>query len=928
MRSVLLGLLLLLIVEKSFSQITTTYSFTGSEQTWTVPACVSSISVTIAGAEGGGSNGGEGSVVTATIPVISGQVIYINVGGQGSCPGAGYGGGGVGQPSGIGMPSCGGGGASYIALAPGGIANSIAVAGGGGGTGGGDANSGGGDGGCPDGSSGTASFGIGGGGGTSNSGGTGGPPWTPGGGTGGNGSFGQGGAGGIDIVYGNAPGGAGGGGYYGGGGGGSDNISLTSAIGGGGGGAGSSLIPAGGSCTPGTNTGNGYVTITTVNGVSASNTGPYCEGSTIQLNGTAGTTYAWTGPNGFTSNIQNPTIPNATAANAGTYSLTVTGTGCNAAATTNVTVVPQIYPNAGVDDTVCFGFPFQLVGTITVATDVKQWFGIPNGITPNPTIQFLPAANNLTPNVNVNQPGSYSFVLLESNPVCGTKRDTVNIYVKQMDIVTSFTNPSCESYLDGTITLSGTQATEYSFDNGVTWGTNPVGSGFAEGTYNVCVRDVNQCKACASVTLTDPAPIVLSLSNDTLICENGTATLVASAVGGNTYTYSWLLFPTTVDTQYASPAVDTWYAVRAFSELGCPSNLDSIHVTIRPPITGYLTQNAMICPGYPTYLVADSVVGGIGVPYTFTWSTAEIGVGDKDSISVNPDINTTYTVTIKDECETTPLVLSTLVTVAPVPDPMISVDLDNECEPASFVLANATDPLMTGSVIWNISDGQQNLNESFVTDTMMAGTYHVQLIVTSPFGCIDSTTFYNYLEVHAKPHVDFNNSPNPVYMYNPQVFLTNYTTGAVLYDWYIESGSPSHSNLENLSVVMPEGIEAQYRATLVATSEMGCVDSLSKLIIVLPEILLFAPNTFTPDDDEYNQSWGIEMVGLDPYDFELLIFNRWGQIIWESHDPEARWDGTYNNSYVQSGTYTWTIKSKDRINDGTYNFNGYINVLK
>jgi gliding motility-associated-like protein len=99
-------------------------------------------------------------------------------------------------------------------------------------------------------------------------------------------------------------------------------------------------------------------------------------------------------------------------------------------------------------------------------------------------------------------------------------------------------------------------------------------------------------------------------------------------------------------------------------------------------------------------------------------------------------------------------------------------------------------------------------------------------------------------------------------------------------------------------------------------------------VIVLPEVLLYAPNTFTPDDDEFNQDWGIYISGVDIYDFELLIFNRWGQIIWESHDPSATWDGTYNGEYVQQGTYTWTIEAKDLVNDNKYEFNGFINVLK
>ena len=911
------------IVASVNAQTTTTFNYTGSPQTWTVPPCVSSITVTVAGADGGGNLGGNGAVVTATIPVTPGQVLTINVGGSGNSINGGYGGGGNGFAStdgNVNYNSSGGGGASTISVG----GTPVIVAAGGGGAGGGSGIVAGGAGGCATGIAGSNTFGFGGAPGTQVAGGAGGTPWagTPPGGS--NGSLGQGGNGGFWQT---ASGGGGGGGYYGGGGGGNDGC-CTGANGGGGGGGGSSLVPAGAGCTSGSNNGPGYVSITS-GGVTASNTGPYCEGGTIQLNGSAGAaSYIWTGPNGFTSSVQNPTIPNATVAMAGTYSLTVTGTGCTTAATTNVVVLPPIAPNAGVDDTVCFGSPINLVGVLTVPTDNKLWTYLATGITPTPTVQILPSSNNLTPTVNVNQPGLYSFILTETNPVCGSKKDTVKIFVKQMTINQVTTNTSCAGFSDGTITLSGPQATQYSYDNGITWTSVTPGTGFAAGTYNVCVRDNNLCQACTIATITDPAPIIMSVSNDTLICENGSATMTASAIGGNSYDFHWDLFPTTAATQIGSPLVNTYYVVQAESDLGCFSNKDSIYVTVRPPLTGTITPDVTICPGYPTTLTATAA-GGIGTPFNFVWSSGESGTGSSHTITANPPQTTQYSVTIDDACESTPIVLTTNVILAPLPVPLISVDLDNECEPAMFVLTNETDPLMNGQNYWLLSDGQYFQNQqTIVTDEMWSGLYDVQLVVTSPFGCIDSTTFIDYLTVHPKPVADFRHSPNPAYMFNPEVQLTNYSVNGDSYEWYIESGNPSFSQLKHLKTTFPDGEAGEYEVTLITTSEFGCIDTSTQIVIVLPEVLLYAPNTFTPDDDEFNQDWGVHISGVDIYNFELLIFNRWGQIIWESHDPSASWDGTYNGEYVQQGTYTWTIEAKDLVNDRKYEFNGFINVLK
>jgi gliding motility-associated-like protein len=909
-----------------------TFFFTGGPQTWTVPPCVDTVTITLAGGRGAGTTANAGIVITYQQAVVPGQVYQLNVGGQGVGMIGGWNGGGNGNVSVTANPnSGGGGGASDIRVAPYGLTNRIAVAGGTGGTNGSSSTNiaQGGAGGCPNGTAGQGSIftGVGGAGGTQTAGGAGGPPWAGGGFWGLPGTFGQGGQGGNDPSFG-TPGGGGGGGWYGGGGGGTDGC-CPGANGGGAGGGGSSLIPPGGSCT-GTNNGDGYITIS-LGGIVASNTGPYCVGSNIQLNATSGaTSYTWSGPNGFTSTLQNPTITNITGVNAGVYGVVVTGTGCNDTSYTTVIVSPPITPNAGLDDTVCFGSPFSLNGTLTIATDSKIWNFLATGITPTPNVTFSPNFTSLTPTVSVNQPGLYRFILKETNPLCGAFRDTVKIYVKKMDVTTVLTNPSCFGSSDGQILLGGNQAQDFSFDNGVTWSTNPLGTGFSAGNYTVCSRDNNLCKACTSVTLVNPPQIIISTSNDTLICQNGTGYLSASATGGTTYTFNWSNIASTNDSVSVNPIGDSTFYVQAESENGCLSAIDSILVTVRLPISGIISPQDTVCPGYPATL---SVTGndGLGSPYNFVWSDGSTGTGVSNTIFVTPTTDSVYTVTITDGCESTPLVLTTKVIIAPLPVPLIQITdgIDKKCEIADFKLLNISDTLMTQSVIWNVSNGITSSNiDTLSVEGLSAGLYDVQLIVTSPQGCIDSTTFNNYLTVYPQPISMFKFSPNPVYMFNTQVNFTNYSTGAESFIWNIEQGSPAFSQLENPTTQFPDGETGEYYVSLEVTSEFGCKDTSIQKVIVMPEVIIYAPNTFTPDNDEHNQNWGIHIEGIDVTDFNLLIFNRWGEIIWESNDPLGTWDGTFNGSIIPQGTYSWVIRAKDLLNDGKYEFNGYINILR
>ena len=597
-------------------------------------------------------------------------------------------------------------------------------------------------------------------------------------------------------------------------------------------------------------------------------------------------------------------------------------------ATFTITVVPPPTPNAGIDDTVCLGQPIYLNGTISSATNTPSWQFLTTGITPTPSVSFAPNFNSLTPTVTVNQPGLYQFILRENNTICGMIRDTVRILVAQISQTTSTVSPSCAGLADGEIHINSPFADEYSFDNGVTWQVDSFAVVFAAGTYSVCSRNNLGCQTCTNVTVVDPALVTISASNDTLICQNGTANMWATATGGTSYSFHWDHTTDLSANQSVSPLANTTYTVYAENQNGCVSPTETVVVSVREPISGTITPDVTICPGYPTQLTATAL-GGIGVPYTFTWSSGDLGQGNSHVITVNPSSTTPYSVTITDNCESTPLVLTTNVILAPLPVPQISVNPNNKCEPAEFMLVNTTDPTMSEYVYWQISDGQVFVNQDTInTAPMWMGQYHVQLVVTSPFGCIDSTTFFNFLTVHPKPVADFNSSPSPVLMFNTQVQLTNYSTNGSSYEWFIESGSPAYSQSKHLQTTFPDGVPGEYDVMLITTSDFGCVDTVQKVIVVLPEVILYAPNTFTPDDDEHNQDWGLYIEGIDIYNFSLNVYNRWGQLIWESNDPSAKWDGTYNGVIVPQGTYTWTIEAKDAINDRKYQWSGHINLIR
>ena len=93
--------------------------------------------------------------------------------------------------------------------------------------------------------------------------------------------------------------------------------------------------------------------------------------------------------------------------------------------------------------------------------------------------------------------------------------------------------------------------------------------------------------------------------------------------------------------------------------------------------------------------------------------------------------------------------------------------------------------------------------------------------------------------------------------------------------------------------------------------------------------MVFAPNAFTPNADPFNNDWGIYVEGFRTEEFLLSVYNRWGELIWETTNPSGRWDGTYTDgNIVQSGVYVWYLTARDQITDEKFEYTGFINVIR
>lgn len=205
----------------------------------------------------------------------------------------------------------------------------------------------------------------------------------------------------------------------------------------------------------------------------------------------------------------------------------------------------------------------------------------------------------------------------------------------------------------------------------------------------------------------------------------------------------------------------------------------------------------------------------------------------------------------------------------------------------------------------------------------------VQLIVKNDLGCKDTFFVTDYIDATATPIADFSYSPHDIDVFNPEVEFTNQTINGANYTWNFGDHS-AFSNAENPTHFYPE-IPGTYTIRLEATSDNGlCTSYAEDQLIINDVIIYFMPNAFTPDGDSYNEIFApVFRSGYDPYDFHFVIYNRWGEVIFESFNAGFGWNGTYGNQgLVEDGVYVWRLEFRESMTDKRHEAFGSITIIK
>ncbi|MBK9462981.1 MAG: SprB repeat-containing protein [Sphingobacteriales bacterium] len=347
------------------------------------------------------------------------------------------------------------------------------------------------------------------------------------------------------------------------------------------------------------------VTVNPLPTITTSSNSPVCAGSDLQLNASGGDTYVWSGPDGFTANISNPTITAATTNATGNYLVTVTdANGCSSTAQINVLINSSLTTSVVTTPISCNG------GNNGTATA-----NITGGTSP---YTYAWSNGGTTSLINNLIADTYTVTVTDTNGCSGIGIGTVSEPILLSASLVIDNETDCFGGTDGAATITangGTAPYSYLWSNNTT--TNVLNNVVA-GTYLATITDANGCTQTLSATLNEPTEIIVTLDNNTPVGCNGAnnGSLVISVSGGTPgYTYLWSNGSTTEDVSGLSAGN---YVVTVTDANGCTSTIGS---TVSSPsslgVTATLTQ--VLCNGGNNGSIDASVTGGTS-PYTYLWS--------------------------------------------------------------------------------------------------------------------------------------------------------------------------------------------------------------------------------------------------------------------------------------------------------------------
>jgi len=604
--------------------------------------------------------------------------------------------------------------------------------------------------------------------------------------------------------------------------------------------------------------------------ISASGSNTICAGDSLILTANSSNGYLWN---------NNITTQSISVISSGNYFVTVTDINNCSSTSTVVSVVVNNIPGMPLmsnNSPICEGGTLSFTA-ITTAGTIYNWSG-PNSFLS--TSQF-PIINNVSSLSN----GTYSLNVTYLG--CTSPTFTIPAVVNSLPVISINTNTTnlCAGQ---SLSLSANGAATYTWNPGLLSGSNVTLSPTANITFTVSGSDNNACGNSQTISIVvNPLPNVTIIPSSTIICSNSSATLTAS--GANTYT--WFPNLSNGTNLNVNPPATTIYSLVGTDLNGCV-NTKSITINVIPiPSLSVTVSNSIICEGESTTFTADGAS-------TFSWNP--LG-SSSNSVIVSPTSNFTYTLFgANGICKD-----STTIFIQVNPSPTISIVTSNTiiCS-SSEVSINAF-----GALNYTLTPGN-TIGNSFTLNPTATEIYSIT--GTNAQGCNNTQT----ISVTVNPSPTITIIASSLNICNNKTVTLN-VSGANSYSW-----SPLIDNSSSISI--SPSVTTTY--FVVGTGTNGCLSQEQSVTIKVDFCDIKIYNGITANGDGVNDVFTIDNIQDFPNN-HLLIYNRWGQLIYEEFGYDninKAWPAKENLGKLSTSTYYY-ILYPDQKNEP---LKGWVELIK
>lgn len=524
---------------------------------------------------------------------------------------------------------------------------------------------------------------------------------------------------------------------------------------------------------------------------------------------------------------------------------------------------------------------------------------------------------------------TYTLTIIDANNC--VYQDTVYIPSPPPPQITttSFTPPLCHGGKDGIASVSYTYGTPPIYIQWQPGGvSNSIVQGISAGNYTISVMDYYGCMTSTIITVSEPPAIGLNVSPYQVICYGTTATLNASAYNGTPpYQYFW---DANSGLSGAGPhtvtlTATTSYSVYAQDNNGCKSNQAVVIITVKPPLLAKGEAKWLCAEEH--YILTPLITGpGNNGPYNYLWSNGVTTYSNEIVADINNN-PATYTLNISDGCSIPDAVAIYTINVSPKSRGTFNADIKEGCPPLK-VTFNAWSSDALDTYYWNFGNGNSTMGNEVISIYEGVGFYPVSIEITNKYGCKWDTTIVDYIKVYPKPIADFEPYPSVTTIDNPLINFLNLSQDANSYEWNFGDLQSLNNTSNEINPYHVYELAGEYQVYLTAKNTYGCMDVTMKKIKIDPVYALYIPNVFTPNGDGLNDIFQPKGVGIDVNNYRMLIYDRWGELVYESNNFNVGWDGAIkgNKNKATQDVYVYKIYTQD-LKGNKYEYVGHVTCL-